>query len=86
MTWSSWSTNRYAHRVDVTVQEAKTHLSRLLRRVEAGETILIRRGREPVAMLVRAPAQTGRRHIWGDLTGAVGPDFDELPEDLAPYS
>jgi prevent-host-death family protein len=72
--------------MEVTVQEAKTQLSRLLRRVEAGEEIVIRRGREPVAMLVRAPAKAGRRQIWGDLHGEMAEDFDELPEDFAPYA
>jgi prevent-host-death family protein len=72
--------------MEVTVQEAKTQLSRLLRRVEAGEEIVIRRGREPVAMLVRAPAPTGRRQIWADLDGAMRDDFDELPADFAPYA
>ena len=73
--------------MEVTVQEAKTQLSRLLRRVEAGETVLIRRGREPVAMLVRAPTPAGgRRRIWGELAGSLGPDFDELPADFAAYT
>jgi prevent-host-death family protein len=72
--------------MEVTVQEAKTQLSQLLRRVEAGEEILIRRGREPVAMLVRAPAREGRRQIWADLEGGMGDDFDELPEDFTPYA
>ena len=68
--------------VEVTVQEAKTQLSRLLRRVEAGEDVLIRRGREPVAMLVPAPKREGARQIWGDLEGTVSPDFDEPLEDF----
>ncbi len=72
--------------MEVTVQEAKTQLSRLLRRVEAGEEVLIRRGREPVAMLVRAPPKAGRRQIWGTLDGALGPEFDELPEGFEHYS
>lgn len=72
--------------MEVTVQEAKTQLSRLLRRVEAGEEVVIRRGREPVAMLVRAPARRGARRIWGDLEGAIGDDFDELPQDFDPYA
>jgi prevent-host-death family protein len=71
--------------MEVTVQEAKTHLSRLLRRVEAGETVTIRRGREPVAMLVRAPRPAGRRNIWGNLEGEIGPDFDDPLEDFEPY-
>jgi prevent-host-death family protein len=72
--------------MEVTVQEAKTHLSRLLRRVEAGEEIVIRRGREPVAMLVRAPARPGARQIWADLQGKMAEDFDEPPEEFAPYT
>jgi prevent-host-death family protein len=72
--------------MEVTVQEAKTQLSRLLRRVEAGESITIRRGREPVAMLVRAPAKPGSRQIWGGLKGSIGPDFDALPDDFSPYA
>lgn len=72
--------------MEVTVQEAKTQLSRLLRRVEAGESVVIRRGREPVAMLVRVPAHTGKRKIWGDLEGSMAPDFDELPSDFHAYA
>lgn len=72
--------------MEVTVQEAKTQLSRLLRRVEAGEEIVIRRGREPVAMLVRAPTRAGDRQIWGDLDGSIGPEFDDLPDGFASYA
>jgi prevent-host-death family protein len=72
--------------MEVTVGEAKTHLSRLLRRVEAGESVTIRRGREPVAMLVRAPRPAGRRNIWGNLEGEIAPDFDDIPEDFEPYT
>jgi len=72
--------------MEVTVQEAKTQLSRLLRRVEAGESVLIRRGREPVAMLVRAPSRPGQREIWGDLEGSIGPEFDDLPDGFDAYA
>jgi prevent-host-death family protein len=72
--------------MDVTVQEAKTHLSRLLRRVEAGEEVVIRRGREPVAMLVRVPPRPGKREIWGNLDGAMAADFDDVPTDFDPYT
>lgn len=71
--------------MEVTVQEAKTQLSRLLRRVEAGEAVIIRRGREPVAMLVRAPTKPGERRIWADLDGTIGPEFDEIPDGFEPY-
>lgn len=72
--------------MEVTVQEAKTQLSRLLRRVEAGESVLIRRGREPVAMLVRVQGKPGRRRIWGDMDGSIGPEFDALPDGFEPYT
>ncbi|MFS8048772.1 type II toxin-antitoxin system Phd/YefM family antitoxin [Rhizobium sp. BR 314] len=38
--------------VTVKVAEAKTHLSELLARAEAGEDIVIARGNDPVARLV----------------------------------
>ncbi|GEL17305.1 type II toxin-antitoxin system Phd/YefM family antitoxin [Pseudonocardia asaccharolytica] len=67
----------------VNVYEAKTHLSRLLERVEAGEEIVIARNGRPVARLV--PAQrTAPRREPGSLRGRiwVAPDFDEPEEDL----
>ena len=71
--------------MEVTVQEAKTQLSQLLRRVEAGEEVVIRRGRHPVAMLVRAPEKAGARQIWGDLEGSMSADFDRVPADFNGY-
>jgi prevent-host-death family protein len=72
--------------MEVTVQEAKTQLSRLLRRVEAGEEVIIRRGRDRVAKLVRVPPETGRRAIWGNLEGFMADDFDAVPGDFTPYT
>jgi len=68
----------------VTVHEAKTHLSRLLERVEAGEEVVIARGRVPVARLVPVgrSRRTGRR--FGALRGRVrvGKEFFEpLPKE-----
>lgn len=77
---------RYDRSVEVTVQEAKTQLSRLLRRVEAGEEVVIRRGRERVAMLVRVEDHGTKREIWGDLEGSMATDFDEVPSDFEPYT
>ena len=66
----------------VTVHAAKTTLSQLLARVEAGEEIVLARGKEPVAKLVPfKPASRKRR--FGALKGiiSVGPEFFEpLPE------
>jgi prevent-host-death family protein len=67
----------------VNVHEAKTHLSRLLKRVEAGEEIVIARGGRPVARLVSLKKTVPREP--GHLKGAIriGDDFDDpLPEDL----
>jgi prevent-host-death family protein len=66
----------------VSMHDAKTQLSQLVRRAEAGEEIVIRRGREPVAKLV---AYRGERRIPGRLRGQIriGADFDVLPEDVA---
>ena len=72
--------------MEVTVQEAKTQLSGLLRRVEAGEEVVIRRGRERVAMLVRVEDEGTKREIWGDLDGSIGSDFDEVPSGFDPYT
>ncbi|MBK8293720.1 MAG: type II toxin-antitoxin system prevent-host-death family antitoxin [Solirubrobacterales bacterium] len=72
--------------MEVSVQEAKAHFSWLLRRVEAGESVTIRRGQQPVAVLVRAPVAPGKRQIWGGLKGSMSPDFDEPLDEFKPHS
>ena len=70
--------------MEVNVHEAKTHLSRLLQRVAAGEEITIARAGIPVARLVAVepekkirPLGFDRGKIW------VADDFDApLPDDL----
>ncbi|XUY27710.1 type II toxin-antitoxin system Phd/YefM family antitoxin [Agrobacterium sp. rho-8.1] len=51
----------------VKVGEAKTHLSELLAKVEAGEDVIIARGNEPVARLVKATDMRERRLLLGAL-------------------
>ena len=51
----------------VNVHEAKTHLSRLLKQVEAGEEVIIARNGDPVARLVSSKKQ-GKRQ-FGALKG-----------------
>jgi prevent-host-death family protein len=66
----------------VPVHAAKTHLSQLLARVEAGEVITIARGRTPVAKLV--PIAPKAKREFGAMRGkiVVGPEFFEpLPQD-----
>jgi len=62
----------------VNIHDAKTHLSRLVERVEAGEEIVIARGGRPVARLVPLKARTGPRPL-GLLKGKISmaPDWDE---------
>jgi prevent-host-death family protein len=68
---------------EVTIHEAKTHLSRLLRRVSAGETIVIMRGRKPVARLAPLESRTSRELGFDKGTVKVAADFDApLPEDV----
>jgi prevent-host-death family protein len=71
----------------VKVHEAKTHLSRLLEQVEAGETVIIARHGKPVARLVPMRADLRKP---GALAGKVriSDDFDDpLPEEvLAAFS
>ena len=67
----------------VNIHEARTHLSRLIERVEAGEEVVIARAGRPVARLVaykprREPRVPG---IWRGLV-TIAPDFDEPDEDL----
>jgi prevent-host-death family protein len=66
----------------VTIHTAKTTLSQLLARVEAGEEIVLARGKQPIAKLVPFhPAPIKRR--FGALRGiiSIGPEFFEpLPE------
>jgi prevent-host-death family protein len=69
---------------EVNTHEAKTHLSRLLRRVALGEEITIANRGVPVARLVPVPPQKGPR-VLGILRGefTVPDDFDApLPDDL----
>ena len=66
----------------VNVHEAKTHLSRLLAQVEAGEEVTIARNGRPIARLVRCKVRGERRP--GSMVGLFTvPDsfFHPLPED-----
>jgi prevent-host-death family protein len=67
----------------VTIHTAKTTLSQLLARVEAGEEIILARGNEPIAKLVPYRALPTKRR-FGAMRGIIniGPAFFEpLPEE-----
>jgi prevent-host-death family protein len=67
----------------VNVHEAKTHFSKLLERVEAGEEIVIARAGRPVARLI-AFAPAGKRALGLDAgQGFIAADFDgPLADDV----
>lgn len=67
----------------INIHEAKTHLSRLVERVEAGEELVIARAGRPVARLVPFRPRTAPREpgLWrGRLK--LADDFDQTPESL----
>jgi prevent-host-death family protein len=70
--------------IQVNTHEAKTRLSRLLRRVAAGEEITIANRGVPVARLVPVPAEGTTRKLGlfrGQMT--IPDDFDApLPTDI----
>lgn len=68
--------------MEVNIHEAKTHLSRLLERVAAGEQVVISKAGRPIADLVphrSAPV------VFGGLSGELSYDdaaFDQLDPDI----
>jgi prevent-host-death family protein len=67
----------------VTIHQAKTNLSRLIKKASNGEEIIISRGSKPVARLMPVGEAKGKRQP-GSLKGKllVGPEFFEaLPAD-----
>ncbi len=67
----------------VGIHEAKTHLSQLLRRVAAGEEIVIAKGGKPVARLVPLARPPVRELGLDKGFFEVPEDFNQpLPEEL----
>jgi prevent-host-death family protein len=72
----------------VTIHQAKTNLSRLIKRVANGDEVIIARGKTPVAKLVPLKSACKKR-IPGRLKGKirVSPEFFEpmTAEELAEW-
>jgi antitoxin (DNA-binding transcriptional repressor) of toxin-antitoxin stability system len=67
----------------VSVHEAKTHLSRLIEKVLAGEEVVIARNKEPVVRLVRE-GPLKRKPLLGALKGQFAVDdsfFEPMSEE-----
>jgi prevent-host-death family protein len=63
--------------MEVNIHEAKTHLSRLLQRVAAGEEVVIARAGVPVARLIAAGSENKSRPMGMDKDKIwIAEDFD----------
>jgi prevent-host-death family protein len=69
----------------VGMHEAKTKLSQLVERAEAGEDIVIARNGKPAVRLTPVARTSSLAAVRGAWRGRVrvADDFDELPDDVA---
>lgn len=70
--------------MEVSIYEAKTHLSKLIEAVERGEEVIVARRNKPVAKIV--PVGTHRGTRIGGLAGRpfkLGKDFDSPAKSAA---
>ena len=72
----------------VTVHEAKTHLSRLIRQAQAGEEVIIARGDTPVVRLVAIDDRPRERRLGGapGLVEHMADDFNAEMKDFGAYA
>jgi prevent-host-death family protein len=76
-----WAVAKRKHTVNV--HEAKTHLSRLLDRVAAGDEVTIAKAGKPIARLVPIAAPDTRRLGLDAGRVTIADDFDTpLPDDV----
>lgn len=59
-----------------TVHQAKTHLSRLLKEAEAGQEVIVLRGKKPVAKIVATDSTFSRKSLAGAYARKVPWDDD----------
>lgn len=73
--------------IQVNIHEAKTHFSRLIKKVINGEEVIIAKGNKPVAKLVHFPQTEPKRKI-GSAKGEIvmSPDFNDELDDFRDYS
>jgi antitoxin (DNA-binding transcriptional repressor) of toxin-antitoxin stability system len=72
----------------VTIHQTKTHLSKLINRVLAGEEVVVMRGRDPVIALKPIRPQQAQRRLNGlpGLIVQMADDFDAPLADFKEYS
>ena len=71
----------------VTIHEAKTHLSRLIRRALAGEEVIIAKGRTPLVRIEPLREAIGERRLGGarGIVSHMAEDFNAPVDDLSEY-
>jgi antitoxin (DNA-binding transcriptional repressor) of toxin-antitoxin stability system len=71
----------------VTIHEAKTHLSRLIQDVLRGEEVIIAKGSTPIVQLVALPGSAPQRvaGVYSHLSYSMASDFDEPLDDFKDY-
>jgi len=71
----------------VTIHEAKTHLSRLIQEALNGETVIIAKGKHPLIKL-EVLSDSKKRRIGGanNLIIQMSDDFSEPLDDFSLYS
>jgi prevent-host-death family protein len=70
-----------------TIHEAKTHLSKLIRKALDGEEVIIAKRDKPLVRLEAVRPKTLKRKLGSGkgLVTYIAPDFDEPLQDLAEY-
>ena len=73
--------------MQTTIHQAKTHLSKLIRKALDGEEVIIANRDKPLVRLEAVHSKKSKRKLgWGKgLVTYVAPDFDEPLEDLAEH-
>ncbi len=71
----------------VNIHEAKTHLSRLIKKVINGEEVIIAKGNKPLVKLILIDSKKSTRKI-GSAKGMIkiSKDFDESLDDFQEYT
>ena len=72
----------------VTINEAKTHLSKLLQECLQGNSIIIANGKKPIAKLTALHPPSKKRRLGGgkDTIVYIADDFDRELEDFKDYA
>jgi len=71
----------------VTIHEAKTHLSKLIKKALAGEEIIIAKGKDPLVRLDPLPEKRQQRRFGGakGVIEYMAEDFDAPLDDFKDY-